>query len=98
MSGLSSKVALSALETHGRVDALLANESTLPIGEVLEASKVEAVRAVFRRLVGAQTLEKMEATVAIAATCATSHSLCIAWQTQSAPAVSTIAWKNAHAT
>ena len=63
LSGLSSKVALSALETHGRVDALLANESTLPIGEVLETSKLEAVRAVFRRLVGAQTLEKMEATV-----------------------------------
>ena len=63
LSGLSSKVALSALETHGRVDALLANESTLPIGEVFEASKLEAVRAVFRRLVGAQTLEKMEATV-----------------------------------
>ena len=52
---------MSALETHGKVEGLLANESRLPIGEVLEPPVLEKVRAVFRRLVGAQTLERFDA-------------------------------------
>ena len=61
LSELSPKVALSALETHGRVEELLANESRLPIGEVFELPQLSAVKAVFRRLVGAQVLSQFEA-------------------------------------
>ena len=61
LSTVSSKVALSALETHGRVESLLANESRLPIGDVLDAEQVAAVRAVFSKLLGKDTLQQMEA-------------------------------------
>ena len=61
LNGLSSKVALSALETHGSVDGILAGESDSPIGDILQPEQLEAVLAVFKRLVGAETLAKFSA-------------------------------------
>ena len=58
LAGVSQKVALSALETHGSVEALLAGESSATIGNILEPEQLEAVRAVFKRLVGAETLAR----------------------------------------
>lgn len=53
LSGISSKVALSALETHGQVDKLLANENlSVSIGEVLDAAALRMVTATFERLLG----------------------------------------------
>jgi len=62
LSGLSSKVALSALETHGTVGCLLAGESGLPIKDILEVAQVAHVRAVFARLLGEEVLRRFEAT------------------------------------
>ena len=58
LSGVSQKVALSALETHGSVEGLLAGESSATIGQVLDPSQLAAVRAVFKRLVGEETLAR----------------------------------------
>ena len=60
LSGVSAKVALSAIETHGCVEAILAGESTLRIGSVLEPSALRAVRAAFVRLLGKEALERLE--------------------------------------
>ena len=60
LNQLSAKVALSALETHGCVSALLANESRLGIGDVFEPAQLEQVRAHFARLVGTEALARME--------------------------------------
>lgn len=61
LSGVSQKVALSALETHGSVEGLLAGESSATIGQVLDPSQLAAVRAVFKRLVGEETLARFAA-------------------------------------
>ena len=61
LSGLSAKVALSALETHGCCEKLRANESCLPIGEVLDATEVGEVKKIFRRLVGDDAMYTFEA-------------------------------------
>ena len=64
LSGVSQAVALSALETHGAVENLLANESPLPIGEVLDIEVLDKVKAVFRKLVGEDTLQRFAAMAA----------------------------------
>ena len=51
-------MALSALETHGSVEGILAGESDAPIGDIFEPEQLAAVLAVFKRLVGAETLAK----------------------------------------
>ena len=58
--GVSAKVALSALETHGSVSALLAGESMLPVCDIFEADQVAAVRAAFVRLLGEAVLSSFE--------------------------------------
>ena len=55
-------MALSALETYGKVGNLLAGESmNMSIGEVLSAAQVEQVRSVFVRLLGHDVVGKFEA-------------------------------------
>lgn len=60
LGSLSKKVALSALETHGAVENLLAGESGLPCGDCLDPADLAAVKTVFTRLVGAETLRQFE--------------------------------------
>ena len=65
LSGLSKKVALSALETHGSVERLLAGESRSPLCEVEAlASSVEKVRSVFVRLLGVEVVAEFHSTEA----------------------------------
>ena len=61
LSGVSQKVALSALETHGSVEGLLAGESSATISQVLDPDQLAAVRAVFKRIVGEETLARFAA-------------------------------------
>ena len=62
LMGVSAKVALSALETHGSVSSLLAGESMLPLSEILEATQAAAVRAAFVRLLGEAVVSSFETT------------------------------------
>ena len=56
LSEVSRKVALSALETHGSVENLLAGETDLPVHDIFEPMQMAAITAIFQRLVGAETL------------------------------------------
>ncbi len=60
LKGLTKKVALSALETHGTVGGLLAGTSGFPCAEVLPAEELAAVRRVFVKLLGEETVALME--------------------------------------
>lgn len=70
LSGLTAKVALSALETYGSVDGLWAGESRLPIKDIFEPDKVMQVKKVFIRLVGPQVYASFAETVAAPAAAA----------------------------
>lgn len=62
LASLSKKVALSALETYGSPNNLLAGESDgITIGEVLPPDQLKAARDVFTRLVGTDVLAQFEA-------------------------------------
>jgi hypothetical protein len=66
MTTLTSKVALSALETHGTVGNLRGGESSAPCSEILPPESLDAARAVFVRLLGEETVRKFEDTEAVA--------------------------------
>ena len=58
---VSKKVALSAIETHGAVDNLLAGESmTAPCSEIMTPEELATVRATFTRLIGEEELHRLE--------------------------------------
>ena len=61
LGGVSTKVASSALETHGRIDQLMAGESGRPCGEILSASDLATVRAAFVRVLGEEVVRQFEA-------------------------------------
>ena len=61
LGGVSAKVASSALETHGRIDQLMAGESGRPCGEILSASDLATVRAAFVRVLGEEVVRQFEA-------------------------------------
>lgn len=61
ISDLTSRVALSALETHGTVGGLQAGESSsATAGEVLEPHLLAKAHSIFVRLLGAQTVKRFE--------------------------------------
>ncbi len=60
LHGLSKKVALSALETHGAVDCLCAGESGLPLKDIMSPDQIAKVRAVFSGLLGADVVARFE--------------------------------------
>ena len=58
--GITSRVALSALETHGSVGSLRAGESEQTLSVIFEPEALAHVRKVFAHLVGEDTLRAME--------------------------------------
>ena len=66
LGGVSAKVASSALETHGRIDQLMAGESGRPCGEILSASDLATVRAAFVRVLGEEVVRQRQQRAAAA--------------------------------
>lgn len=58
---------MSALETHGTIDGLLAGESGLCLGELFSQAQIQPVREIFVRLLGKDVVASFEATTAAAA-------------------------------
>ena len=60
LNTVSTKVALSAIETHGSVDNLLGGESQAPCSEVMTPEDLARVRATFTKLIGKEELHRLE--------------------------------------
>lgn len=62
LSSLSAKVALSAVETHGKVEKLWAGEGRATLADAMAPAELARVRTVFVALVGEEPLRKLEST------------------------------------